>query len=56
MLNFINKRRSTCGRLEGWSATKMPIMRPSGLASEKARLDITKDFTDNVDWAIFNPE
>ena len=46
----------TCGRLDGWSATKMPMTRPRGLASEKARFEITKDFTDMLDWAIFNPE
>jgi hypothetical protein len=27
----------TCGRLEGWSATNIPMMSPRGLARERAR-------------------
>jgi hypothetical protein len=46
----------TCGRLEGWSATKIPMMSPRGLARENARLERTKDFTDKLDWAMFKPE
>jgi hypothetical protein len=46
----------TCGRLEGWSATKIPMMSPRGLARENARLERTKDFTDRLDWAMFKPE
>jgi hypothetical protein len=45
----------TCGRLEGWSATKIPMMSPRGLARENARLERTKDFTDRLDWAMFKP-
>ena len=49
------KSSFTCGRLEGWSATKIPMMSPRGLAREKARLERTKDFTERLDWAIFRP-